>query len=102
MGFCDPGTGKRDDLPPRSECAPAWRQALLSSLTQVQPTLVLDQHAQAYHLGEHTGSVTELVRDWKGYWPARVPQPAILRRDRHRHQIAHDRPTEQPHQHERE
>ena len=25
MGFCYPGTGKNGDLPPRPECAPAWR-----------------------------------------------------------------------------
>ena len=29
MGLCYPGTGKSGDLPPRPECAPAWRQKLL-------------------------------------------------------------------------
>jgi uracil-DNA glycosylase len=29
MGFCFPGTGRSGDLPPRSECAPLWRQRLL-------------------------------------------------------------------------
>lgn len=29
MGFCYPGTGKGGDLPPRKECAPAWRQQRL-------------------------------------------------------------------------
>ncbi len=32
MGFCYPGTGKSGYLPPRSECAPAWRDALLERL----------------------------------------------------------------------
>lgn len=75
MGFCYPGTGKSGDLPPRPECAPAWREALLSTLKQVELTLVLGQYAQAYHLGADAGSVTELVQDWKGYWPTRLPLP---------------------------
>ena len=29
MGFCYPGTGKNGDLPPRPECAPAWRDAFM-------------------------------------------------------------------------
>ena len=32
MGFCYPGTGKSGDLPPRPECAPAWREKLLAHL----------------------------------------------------------------------
>jgi len=28
MGFCYPGTGKSGDLPPRAECAAAWRAGL--------------------------------------------------------------------------
>ncbi len=75
MGFCYPGTGRSGDLPPRPECAPAWREALLSTLKQVELTLVLGQYAQAYHLGGDAGSVTELVQDWKRYWPSRLPLP---------------------------
>jgi uracil-DNA glycosylase len=75
MGFCYPGTGKSGDLPPRPECAPAWREELLSTLKQVKLTLVLGQYAQAYHLGADAGSVTELVQDWKRYWPSRLPLP---------------------------
>lgn len=26
MGLCFPGTGNAGDLPPRPECAPAWRE----------------------------------------------------------------------------
>jgi uracil-DNA glycosylase len=26
MGFCFPATGNSGDLPPRPECAPAWRE----------------------------------------------------------------------------
>src|SRR5690554_5613234 len=36
MGFCYPGRGKSGDLPPRPECAPTWRPALLAGLEQVQ------------------------------------------------------------------
>lgn len=32
MGFCYPGTGKSGDLPPRPECAPAWREQLLGKV----------------------------------------------------------------------
>ena len=31
MGFCYPGSGKSGDLPPRPECAPAWREQLLAA-----------------------------------------------------------------------
>ncbi len=50
MGFCCPGTGKSGDLPPRSECAPAWRAPLLAHLKNIQLTLVIGQYAQAWHL----------------------------------------------------
>ena len=41
MGFCFPGTGKSGDLPPRPECAPAWREQLLSHLKQLDTTCLL-------------------------------------------------------------
>ncbi|MCB0143332.1 MAG: uracil-DNA glycosylase family protein, partial [Caldilineaceae bacterium] len=46
MGFCYPGTGKAGDLPPRPECAPAWRAQLLAALPNIELTLVLGQYAQ--------------------------------------------------------
>ena len=36
MGFCYPGTGASGDLPPREECAPAWRDRLMAAATGVQ------------------------------------------------------------------
>lgn len=51
MGFCYPGTGKSGDLPPRPECAPAWRKTLLDRLTNIRLTLVIGQYAHAWHLG---------------------------------------------------
>ena len=75
MGFCYPGTGKSGDLPPRAECAPAWREQLLSRLSQLELTLVIGQYAQAYHLVEAKSSLTEKVRAWRNYWPDTVPLP---------------------------
>ena len=75
MGFCFPGTGGSGDLPPRSECAPAWRGPLLASLKHLQLTLVLGQHAQAYHLRNKGTSVTATVAAWRDHWPSVVPLP---------------------------
>ncbi len=50
MGFCYPGTGKSGDLPPRPECAPAWREALLAQLDRLETTVVLGKFALDYHL----------------------------------------------------
>jgi uracil-DNA glycosylase len=59
MGFCYPGSGRSGDLPPRPECAPAWREALLEQLTSLELTLIIGQYAQAWHLGSGTLGVTE-------------------------------------------
>ena len=75
MGFCFPGTGKSGDLPPRPECAPAWREPLLGHLKNLSVTLVLGKYAQAYHFGTEHASVTELVRSWQRYWPDVIPLP---------------------------
>jgi uracil-DNA glycosylase len=75
MGFCFPGTGTSGDLAPRMECAPAWRTALLSRLTQLEVTLVIGQYAMAYHLPGAGASVTEVVRGWEKHWPNVVPLP---------------------------
>lgn len=75
MGFCYPGTGKSGDLPPRPECATAWRSALLSRLVNVELTLVIGQYAHAYHLHDRGATLTESVRDWRKYWPHVVPLP---------------------------
>lgn len=75
MGFCYPGKGKSGDLPPRPECAPAWRDALLARLTRVELTLAIGQYAQRWHLGRTARSVTETVSQWQSFWPAVVPLP---------------------------
>jgi uracil-DNA glycosylase len=75
MGFCFPGTGRSGDLPPRPECAQAWREQLLGHLRQVELTLVLGQYAQTYHFGKSSSSLTDLVKSWRSHWPQMVPLP---------------------------
>lgn len=75
MGLCYPGKGRSGDLPPRPECAPRWRSALLQTLTQLQLTLVIGQYALRYHLPEERSGLTTAVRNWRRHWPSIVPMP---------------------------
>jgi uracil-DNA glycosylase len=75
MGFCYPGTGSSGDLPPRPECAPAWRERVLAQLQEIRLTLVIGQYAQAYHLPDGPRTVTEAVRDWRSHWPTAIALP---------------------------
>lgn len=75
MGFCYPGTGPSGDLPPRPECAPAWRGALLQRLSSVALTLVIGQYAHSWHLANPARTVTANVQNWQAYWPAQLPMP---------------------------
>jgi uracil-DNA glycosylase len=75
MGFCFPGSKKSGDLPPRPECAPAWRAQLLARLRSLEITLVIGQYAQAYHLADKPTSLTDAVKSWTTYWPTVVPMP---------------------------
>ncbi|WP_394753602.1 uracil-DNA glycosylase family protein [Crenothrix sp.] len=75
MGFCYPGTGKSGDLPPRPECAKAWRHQLLPHLQHLELTLLVGQYAIGYHLDDKKPSLTETVRAWQSYWPAIIPLP---------------------------
>lgn len=74
MGFCFPGTGKTGDLPPRAECAPAWRGRLMAHLRQVQLTLVIGRHAQLAYFPHDDRVLTEWVRSWREH-PALMPLP---------------------------
>lgn len=76
MGFCYPGTGSSGDLPPRPECAAAWRTRLLEHLPHLQLTLAIGQYAQAWHLkpGER-GTLTDTVRHWRDHGPRMIPLP---------------------------
>lgn len=67
MGFCFPGQdGKGGDLPPRPECAPAWRAKLLAHLRNVELIVCLGRPAQLWHLGDLAGTdLTAAVRNWR-------------------------------------
>ncbi|MCO4837781.1 MAG: uracil-DNA glycosylase family protein [Oceanospirillaceae bacterium] len=75
MGFCYPGTGISGDLPPRSECEPAWRALLLAQLPHLKITIVLGKYAHDYHFGNKKQSLTQNVQAWQDHWPHRVPMP---------------------------
>jgi len=75
MGFCYPGTGKSGDLPPRKECAPAWRDKLLACLPKLEMTLLIGQYAQAHHLPKTNATLTDTVKNWRDYWPHTIPLP---------------------------
>ena len=50
MGFCFPGQdAKGADLPPRRECAPAWRAPLMAAMPQIELVLTIGLYAQAWH-----------------------------------------------------
>lgn len=66
MGFCFPGLSPEGaDLPPRKECAPAWRRDCLDALPQVELIVCLGSHAMAWHLGKTHASVDSSVRNWR-------------------------------------
>ena len=75
MGFCFPGTGDAGDLPPRPECAPAWREKLVRHLRNLKLTMVIGQYAQAYYLPDAGSPVTNVVQSWQKHWPNVVPLP---------------------------
>jgi uracil-DNA glycosylase len=76
MGFCFPGTGRSGDLPPRTECAPLWRQRLLDQMPHIELTLLIGNYAQRWHLPDANAvHVTDPVADWRAHWPGLVPMP---------------------------
>lgn len=72
MGFCFPGQdAKGGDLPPRRECAPAWRRQLMDLMPQIDLILTIGIYAQNWHMGVlRKASLTETVRDWRAVWQA--------------------------------
>lgn len=70
MGFCFPGQdAKGSDLPPRRECAPAWRAPLMALMPQIDLVLTIGSYAQSWHMGEaRRPSLTETVKDWRTIW----------------------------------
>lgn len=75
MGFCYPGKSSSGDLPPRSECAKAWRARLLAGMPDIKLTLVIGQYAIAWHLPEVSENLTQTVRNWDAHWPKALVLP---------------------------
>ena len=67
MGFCFPGLdAKGGDLPPRRECAPAWRERVFDQLPNIELILAIGQYAQRWHLGKRARkSLTQTVTAWR-------------------------------------
>jgi uracil-DNA glycosylase len=68
MGFCFPGLdAKGGDLPPRRECAEAWRERLFHRLPNLELVLLVGQYAQAWHLDRAVaaGGLTKTVDRWR-------------------------------------
>ena len=70
MGFCFPGQdAKGGDLPPRRECAPAWRSQLMALMPQIDLVLTIGAYAQSWHMGTARGSsLTDTVMNWREIW----------------------------------
>jgi uracil-DNA glycosylase len=79
MGFCFPGQdAKGSDLPPRRECAPAWRAPLMAAMPQIELVLTIGLYAQAWHLGSAArASLTDTVRDWRAIYQ-RNAKPRVM------------------------
>jgi uracil-DNA glycosylase len=79
MGFCFPGQdAKGADLPPRRECAPAWRAPLLAAMPEIELVLTIGLYAQAWHMGDaRRGSLTETVQNWREVFAAPA-RPVVL------------------------
>lgn len=79
MGFCFPGQdAKGGDLPPRAECAPAWREPLMALMPQIDLVLTIGIYAQRWHMGAaRLPSLTETVANWRGIW-ASPEVPKVL------------------------
>lgn len=79
MGHCFPGLdGKGGDLPPRRECAPAWRSRVLAGLPEIELILVIGRYAQAWHLGPKAAAdLTATVADWRNIF-AGERRPRVL------------------------
>lgn len=80
MGFCFPGLDASGaDLPPRRECAPAWRDGVMAHLPRLELLLMVGRHAMAWHLPDRRGeTVGALVKDWRAIVEAPRPGPALF------------------------
>lgn len=76
MGFCFPGyDAKGGDKPPRKECAPLWRERVLAGLPEIRTAILVGSYAQAFHLGDRAGTLSETVARWREFAPRYFPTP---------------------------
>ena len=75
LGFCYPGRGASGDLPPRAECAAAWRAGFMARFERLEFTVLLGRYAIAYHLAVGREPLTDVVRGWQAHWPWALPLP---------------------------
>jgi uracil-DNA glycosylase len=77
MGFCFPGLDAQGgDLPPRKECAPAWREKVFAGLPNLKLMLPIGLYAQSWHLnGKLKDNMTDTVKAWRDYGPKIIPLP---------------------------
>lgn len=73
VGLCYPGRSSHGDAPPRPECAPLWRNRLLSLMPEIRLTLLVGSHAQNQVLG--SGPMSKRVRDFRQFLPRFFPLP---------------------------
>ena len=82
MGLCYPGRLQDGgDAPPRSECAPLWRNRLLAHMPNLRLTLLVGTHAQVHALGR--GKMAERVMAYQDHLPDVFPLPHPSWRSRH-------------------
>ena len=74
MGLCYPGRlDQGGDRPPRPECAPLWRDRVLSLMPGIRLTLLIGTYAQVHVLGP--GPMTQRVRGFRRNLPRYFPLP---------------------------
>ncbi len=74
MGLCYPGRlPQGGDRPPRPECAPLWRDRILSRMPDIRLTLLIGSYAQNHVLG--AGAMTPRVENFRHFLPDYFPLP---------------------------
>jgi uracil-DNA glycosylase len=87
MGFCFPGQktvkGRKQDLPPRPECAPLWHERVLAELPRVELIVLTGAYAIGKYLQtQKKQTLTQTVQRWKEYGPRYFPIPHPSPRNR--------------------
>lgn len=67
MGLCFPGLSENgSDLPPRPECAKAWRARTLTAMPQIELVVAIGSYALRWHMADrYKASLHETVSTWR-------------------------------------